>query len=136
LYEKSFSLEIIARDRLVFQGEVTSVSAPGVQGGFQVLYNHAPLLSALQIGIVRVKNPAGLDTEYATAGGYLEVRNNRVVVLVECAERADEIDLNRARASRDRALERLRSRDADLDILRAELALARAINRLRAAGGD
>ena len=107
MYERSFSLEIVAPDRVVFQGEATSVTAPGTLGGFQVLFNHAPLLSSLDVGPLKVKNTQGVDTVYATGGGYLEVRENNVVVLVESAEKPEEIDVERARAARVRAEERL-----------------------------
>ena len=134
MYERSFSLEIVAPDRVVFQGEATSVTAPGTMGGFQVLFNHAPLLSSLDVGPLKVKNTQGVDTVYATGGGYLEVRENKVVVLVESAEKPEEIDVERARAARARAEGRLKVHDASFDSARAELALARALNRLRVAG--
>jgi F-type H+-transporting ATPase subunit epsilon len=131
MYEKPFSLEIIAPDRVVLHGEAGSVSAPGTQGGFQVLYNHAPLLSTLRVGRITVKDTAGAATVFATSGGYLEVRDNKVVVLVETAELAGEIDLERARAAKERAEQRLKSHDPSVDVVRAEAALKRALNRLR-----
>jgi len=134
MYERSFSLEIIAPNRVVFSGEATSVSAPGTLGGFQVLFNHAPLLSSLEAGLLKVKDTQGADTVYATGGGYLEVRGNKVVVLVDSAERPEEIDVERARSAHARAEERLKSRDPSLDVERAERALARAMNRIRIAG--
>ena len=134
MYERSFSLEIIAPNRVVFQGDATSVTAPGTLGGFQVLFNHAPLLSSLDAGPLKVKNTQGADTVYATGGGYLEVRDNNVVVLVESAERPEEIDIDRARSARARAEGRLKSHDPSYDTVRAEFALARALNRLRLAG--
>jgi len=95
--------------------------------------NHAPLLSSLDIGPLKVKDTAGVDTLYATGGGFLEVNGNRVVVLVESAERPEDIDVARARAARERAEARLKSHDPLFDVRRAELALARALNRLRLA---
>jgi len=133
MYERSFLLEIIAPNHVVFEGEASSVSAPGTLGGFQVLFNHAPLLSALDPGPLKVKSPQGVDTVYATGGGYLEVRDNRVVVLVESAERPEEIDVDRARSALGRAEGRLKSHDPSLDPRRAELALIRALIRLRLA---
>jgi F-type H+-transporting ATPase subunit epsilon len=133
MYEKPFALEIIAPDRVVFSGEATSFSAPGIEGGFQVLVNHAPLVSALDVGELKVKSIAGADTRYAASGGFVEVRDNKVIVLAESAERADEIDIQRATAARDRAERRLRSREKDIDLERARAALYRALNRLRIA---
>jgi len=133
MYERSFHLQIISPNRVVFEGEASSVSAPGTLGGFQVLFNHAPLLSALDAGALKVKDPQGVDTVYATGGGYMEVRNNRVLVLVESAERPEEIDVDRARAALGRAEGRLKAHDPSLDPRRAELALIRALLRLRLA---
>jgi F-type H+-transporting ATPase subunit epsilon len=133
MYEKPFTLEIVSPDRVVYSGEVTSFSAPGTEGGFQVLVNHAPLLSSLETGEMKVKSVDGGDTHYATSGGFVEVRGNHVVALVEAAERADEIDVARARASRERAEQRLRTPTPDMDVDRARASLFRALNRLRVA---
>jgi len=134
MYERSFRLSIVTPTRVVFEGEATSLSAPGVMGGFQVLYNHAPLLSSLSIGRLKIKDTLGTDAVYSSAGGVVEVRRNVVTVLVESAERVEEIDVERAKAARDRATMRLRSRDSSVDVERARLALWRAVNRLRVAG--
>lgn len=132
MYEKPFHLEIVTPERVVFQGEATSLTAPGVLGSFQILHSHAPFLSAIGIGELKVKAPDGADTLYATGGGFVEVKENRVVVLAESAEAAAAIDVKRARAARERAEKRLREREA-VDIARAEAALARAVNRLKVA---
>ena len=134
MYEKPFSLEIIGPDKVVFHGEATSLTAPGVDGLFQVLYNHAALLAQLGIGRMTVKTAAGQDTDFAVSGGFVEVRNNHVVVLVDTVEPATEIDVSRANAAKDRASNRLRDRSRDIDIERAQLALLRALNRIRVAG--
>jgi len=134
LYEKPFKLEIITPRSIVYQADATSVSAPGVKGGFQVLYNHAPFLSALETGVIKVKDATGNDASYATSGGFVEVKDNKVVVLVESAELPGEIDVERAVAARDRAIQRLKSKSPDVDVERARAALIRALNRLRLAG--
>jgi F-type H+-transporting ATPase subunit epsilon len=134
MYEKPFAIEILTPGRVVFSGQATSLSAPGVQGGFQVLASHAPLLSAIGIGRLTVRGTDGAETRYATSGGFVEVKDNKVVVLADAAERADEIDLRRAEAARDRANDRLRSPEKDIDIERARAALHRALNRLQVAG--
>ena len=127
-------MEIVTPRRTVYAGEVVSFSAPGTAGGFQVLFNHAALLSSLETGEVKVVEPDGSELRYATSGGFVEVRNNTVVLLAETAERSDEIDVKRASASRERAQRRLAERTADLDIERARAALSRALNRLKVAG--
>ncbi len=133
MYEKPFTLEIVAPDRVVFAGDATSVSAPGVEGGFQVLANHAPLLSSLEIGEIKVRGLDGRDTRFAASGGSAEVHRNHVVLLVETAERSDEIDIARARASKERAEKRLSTPAKDIDLDRARASLFRALNRLRVA---
>jgi len=134
MYEKPFSLEIIGPDKVVFRGEATSLTAPGVDGLFQVLYNHAPLLAQLGIGPMTVKSSGGQDTDFAVSGGFVEVRNNHVVVLVDTVEAAQEIDVRRANAAKDRASGRLHEGSRDIDVERAQLALLRALNRIRVAG--
>jgi F-type H+-transporting ATPase subunit epsilon len=133
MYERPFTLEIITPDRIVFSGEATSVSAPGVEGGFQVLVNHAPLLANLGVGVITLKTPDGADTRYASSGGTAEVKGNKVILLVETAEKGDEIDVTRAKASRDRAQDRLHGHGEGIDLERARASLHRALNRLRIA---
>ncbi len=136
MYEKPFSLEIIAPDKVVFRSEATSLTAPAVDGLFQVLYNHAPLLAQLGIGRMTVKTVEGGDADFAVSGGFVEVRNNHVVVLVDTVEAAGEIDVSRANAAKDRAWNRLHDRSRDIDVERAQAALLRALNRIRIAGGS
>ncbi len=131
MFDKPFALEVITPERTVLSAQVVSVSAPGVKGGFQVLFAHAPLLSALETGRVTVRMADGSALTYATSGGFLEVRDNKVLLLLETAERPQDIDVQRAEAARDRAKGRLAHRTPDLDVVRAEGALQRALNRLR-----
>lgn len=132
--DKQYRLEIVTPRRTVFAAEVVSFSAPGVVGGFQVLHNHAALLSSLRTGEVKLVDLSGAEVRFATSGGFVEVRNNTVVLLAETAERSDEIDIQRAQASRERAQQRLTRRTPDIDLERARAALARAISRLKVAG--
>jgi F-type H+-transporting ATPase subunit epsilon len=129
--DKSFHLEIVTPKRLVFKGEVTSFSAPGIDGGFQVLHSHAPLLASLKIGKVEISDAGGTEFHYAISGGFVEVRDNKVILLAETAERTDEIDIERVKAARDRALKRIAEKYPETDIERAKLALYRALNRLK-----
>ncbi|HVN48315.1 MAG TPA: F0F1 ATP synthase subunit epsilon [Bacteroidota bacterium] len=131
--EKSFYLEIITPRRIVFKGEVVSISVPGVVGGFQVLKNHAALLSSLNVGEVKLTDGSGNEFHFATSGGFVEVHDNSAVLLAETAERADEIDIERAKSARERAKKRLEEKEATLDPARATLALQRAQNRLHIA---
>ena len=131
MYEKTFKLQIITPGRVVFQDEASSVSAPGTQGGFQILYNHAPFISTIEVGEIKVRNKNGNDLVYATGGGFVEVKENNVVVLAESAELAGEIDVPRAKAANARAMQRLQSKDPGIDIERARLSMMRSLNRLR-----
>lgn len=131
--EKLFQLDVVTPLRVVFSGQVESFSAPGVVGGFQVLYNHAPLLSSIKIGEVKLRTPEGKESRFATTGGVVEVRDNKVILLAETAERSDEIDVKRAAAARERAEQRIKEHQAEVDIDRARIALQRALNRLRVA---
>jgi F-type H+-transporting ATPase subunit epsilon len=132
--DKPFLLEILTPRRVVFKGDVTSFQAPGVVGGFQVLHSHAPLLSSLKIGEVTIRDSHGVELHYAISGGFAEVRENHVLLLAETAERTDEIDTERAKASRDRAQKRMAEKNHGIDLERAQLALYRAVNRLKISG--
>jgi F-type H+-transporting ATPase subunit epsilon len=136
MFDRPFAVEIITPEHTVLKVQAVSISAPGVQGGFQVLYGHAPLLSALEPGKVRVQEQGGTSHIYATGGGFLEVRDNHVIAMLDSAEKVEEIDVARARAARDRAVERLHTHAAHIDAVRAEAALHRALNRLRVAGAS
>jgi F-type H+-transporting ATPase subunit epsilon len=129
--EKTYTLEIVTPRKIVFSGNVESFSAPGVAGGFQVLYNHAPMLSAIGIGEVKMRDANGQESRFATSGGFVEVLNNHVTMLAESAERPEEIDRTRAESAKERAAKRLAERKADIDLERAKIALARSLNRLK-----
>ncbi len=131
--DKTFHLEIITPQRIVYQGEVIGCRAPGASGGFQILYNHAPFLSSLEIGEVKIDKSQGAELHYAVSGGFVEARDNRVILLADTAERTDEIDKARAEAARDRARKLILERKPDTDIERARFALHRALNRLKIA---
>jgi F-type H+-transporting ATPase subunit epsilon len=122
-------LEIISPSKIVYKGNILSVTIPGTLGSFQVLKNHAPLLSTFEIGLVKIKESENSTKYFATGGGTVEVLNNNILVLADSLESVDDIDVDRAKAARQRAEKRLEDK-ADIDIERARAALARAINRL------
>ncbi len=133
MFDKPFDVKIVSPRGVIFSDTALSVSAPGVEGGFQVLYSHAPLVSALEVGQVKVMTREGHDLLFATSGGVLEVRDNAVVLLVESAERSSDIDVSRAREAKERAERRLSERNPEIDLERAKFALRRSLNRLRIA---
>lgn len=124
------NLDIITPFKSVFKGEVKSITVPGTKGRFQVLKNHAPIISTLEIGMIKVDLPDGKANYYSTAGGTIEVLNNQIIVLADSIELVDEIDEDRAAKAKQRAEERLANKNSDTNITRAQAALARAINRL------
>ena len=126
------NLNIITPSKSVFSGEVRSVTIPGTDGSFQVLKNHAPLISTLEIGLVKIENLDGSTEFYSTGGGTVEVLNNKITLLADSIEKSDEIDADRARAALNRAKARLdeRGNDKTIDVDRAQAAAARAENRL------
>jgi len=129
----SIKLEIVTAERVVFSGEVDEIIAPGVEGQLGILPHHSPLMTMLQAGELVAKK-SGQDEIMAIAGGFLEVRPDRVIVLADAAERAEEIDIKRAETAKKRAEERLRDRKAiGLDEASAEAALKRALARLSVA---
>ncbi|MBE2280653.1 MAG: F0F1 ATP synthase subunit epsilon [Ignavibacteriaceae bacterium] len=129
---KSFQVEILTPSKSFLNTESTCVTLPGSLGGFQVLYNHAPIISTLEIGKIVVKDLEGKDTIYANTEGSVEVVNNKVLILVNSIEKAEAIDTKRAEAALERAKSRLaKKHDEEIDEIRAEAALNRAMNRLK-----
>jgi F-type H+-transporting ATPase subunit epsilon len=126
--------EIVSQDRPVFEGDVDMVVLPGIEGEMGILPNHAPLLTTLQYGVIKVKQ--GGETHFFTvSGGVAEIRPEIITILANAAESVDEIDIARAEAARRRAEERLQqvSRSKNLDAyLAAEAALRRSTLRLNA----
>ena len=130
----SLHLEVVTSERPVYSGAVTFVSAPGAEGVLGILPNHASLLATLQPGELRFQPYDGNgEITMAVGGGFIEVHRNRVVVLAHSAERAGEIDVERALQARERALLRLRDRYPEVDLERARQAMRRAEARLRVA---
>lgn len=125
-------LEVVTPEKVMISQEVDIVVAPGSMGEFGVLAGHVPFLSGLNPGEMRFSN--GSDTErFVVTNGFAEVSENSVSILVDAAEEAAEIDLERAREAKKRAEERLAKERAagDVDYLRAEGALKRSIARIR-----
>ena len=129
----SLKLDIVTAERVVYSDDVDAVIAPGVEGQLGILPHHAPLMTTLQAGELLVRK-GGKDDHMAISGGFLEVRPDRVIVLADSAERAEEIDVGRAEAAKKRAEQRLVDRQVPgLDAARCEAALQRAIARITVA---
>ncbi len=128
----SVELEILTPERIVFQEDIEMVIAPAIDGEIGILANHYPLITALKIGVLRIRKP---DEEswlpVAISSGLMEVLPYRISILVATAEFPEEIDIERAREAKERAEKLLQQED--IDRARAEAALQRALARLRAA---
>lgn len=96
--------EIVTQEKLVFEGDVDAVNLPGSEGRMGVLPNHTPLLTTLGFGEVIIRNQ-GEEQFFAIGGGFVEIQPDKVTVLADSAERAEEIDLDRAQQARERAEE-------------------------------
>ena len=125
----TFYVEIVSPRGSVFKGNAVLLRAPGVQGSFEILYNHAPMIASIELGPLYVTLANGDRIAYATTGGFVEVLNNTVTVLAEEAEPASEIDLALVEASEQAALEQLRAGGTSDERAQARQALERA--RLR-----
>ena len=129
---ESFEIEIVTPERVVERDQVTELQLPTPDGYIGVLAGHAPLITELGIGEIsyRADNVA---YKIAVAWGFAEVLPNKVTILAEVAERAEDIDLARAEKAKQRAEERLRSGNPDTDFDRAQVALERATARIEVA---
>lgn len=123
-------LEVVTAERVVFSDDVDMVIAPGVEGQLGILPHHAPLMTMLTPGELLVRK-GGEEFYLAISGGFLEVRPDRVIILADAAERAEEIDIARAEAAKKRAEERLKHPTPEIDLARAEAALRRSLARLK-----
>lgn len=128
---RTFAVEIVTPERSAYSEEADALMVPAEEGYLGVLAGHAPLLSTLRPGEVRVRRE-GTEKRFVTSGGFLEVTPKKAVLLVETVEEPETIDLDRAEKARDRAKERL-AKGSDVDRERALAALERAENRIRQA---
>lgn len=131
--DNTFMLEIITPEQILFKDEVQFVVVPELNGELGVLKNHAPMIAALDVGVLRFTDPQGSVKKIAVSGGFMEVIYNEARVLAETAERGSEIDVLRAKSSQERAEKRLSQKDENLNYTRAQMSLQRAMARLKAA---
>jgi len=125
------NLEIITPEKIIYKDSVDSITVPGTKGMFQVLKDHAPLMSTIEIGVITLKKN-DKNTHFTTAGGTIEVLNNNVMILADSVEVVGDIDIERAEHAKTRAEENLKNKKEEIDFVRAELALKRAVNRINA----
>jgi F-type H+-transporting ATPase subunit epsilon len=126
------TLEIVTPDRSIVREQVDEVEIPGAEGYFGVLPGHTPMLAMLQVGEMWYRRGQE-KTHLSIAFGFAEVLPDRVTILAQIAERADEIDLARAEAAHRRAQERLTKPALDIDFERARIAMMKSLIRLQVA---
>ena len=128
----TFRLEIVTAERMVYSDDVTALIAWGVQGQLGILPHHAPLMTMLQPGDLLIRKDKEEEI-LAVSGGFLEVRPDKVIVLADACERADEIDIARAEEAKKRAQETMKAGPLTADAAAAEAALRRSLARIKAA---
>ena len=127
---RTFYLEILTPDRSFFSGDVEVLTVNTPEGEMGVLGGHIPMIEAIAIGPIKIKK----DDEWLEAflsEGFMEVKQEETIVLVDTAEWPDEIDINRAKAAEERARERLQSQLSKIEYIRSQAALQRALSRLK-----
>jgi|SRR5690625_2049776 len=128
----TFPLEIVTPDKKFFEDEVEMVVVTGTEGELGILKNRLPIVTPLGIGKVKIKQNGEFRVA-SVAEGYLDVGQNKTVIVTDAAEWPDEIDVKRAELAKQRAEELLQKKQGDIDYLRAEIALKKAINRINVA---
>jgi len=126
----NIKLEVVTPEAEVAHDETQMVVAPGSEGEFGILIGHTPFLTTLKIGTVRYQDTNGNDRCVFVSGGFAEALPDKVTVLAESAERRCDIDADRAQAAKERATNRLESKDDTMDYTRSKAALDRAMHRL------
>lgn len=133
---KTIKVSVVTPDGPVYESDVEMVSTRGKGGELGILPGHIPLVAPLEITSVRLKKNGKTDEVIAFSGGFLEVRPDKVTVLAQAAERASDIDVERAQRAKERAEQRLNQQHQEhIDFKRAEIALKRAMNRITIAEG-
>ena len=125
-------LDIVTAEKLIYSGDVDIVIAPGSEGQLGILPHHAPLMTALDAGEL-IARKGTEEYTLAISGGFLEVLPDRIIVLADAAERAEEIDISRAEAAKKRAQDSLTHSASQVEVAAAEAALHRAIARIEVA---
>ncbi|MDR7078599.1 F-type H+-transporting ATPase subunit epsilon [Neobacillus niacini] len=134
---KTIKVSVVTPNGPVYESEVEMVSTKAQSGELGILPGHIPLVAPLAIGVVRLKKPGSKEQDFvAVSGGFLEVRPDQVTILAQSAEKAEDIDVERALRAKERAEQRMKEQKVeDIDFRRAELALQRAVNRLAVTQG-
>lgn len=128
---KTYQAQLLTPEGSRFKGEVVSVQVPGSNGNFQMLRNHAPIVSSLGIGKITIKQEGAEELNFAVSGGFVEMSKNELTILAEKAEKSTDIDIEEAERLRDEIKEKIESLDYRTSEVETELAIAE--NRLKVA---
>ncbi|HJA64888.1 ATP synthase F1 subunit epsilon [Lachnoclostridium sp. An169] len=129
----TFGLKIIASDKVFYEGRCRNLVIPAPDGEKGILPNHENMIIAIAVGIARMEIEEGKWQEVAVGTGFVEIVNNRVTLLVDTAERPEDIDVRRAEEQRERAEEQMRQKQSIQEYYHTQASLARAMNRLKLA---
>ncbi len=129
--EHTFTLRVIASDKIFYDGKGIQLVIPAADGEKGILAHHENMVIAIVPGDLRLQKEDGSWAEAAVGGGFVQIANNRVTVLTDTAERPEEIDVKRAQLARERAEEQLRQKQSLQEYHQTQAALARAMSRLR-----
>ena len=129
----TFGIKIIASDKVFYEGRCRQLVIPAADGEFGILPNHENMVIAVVVGIGRIELEKGEWKDIAFGGGFAEIVNNRVTLIVDTAERPEDIDVRRAQEQKERAEEQLRQKQSIQQYYHTQASLARAMNRLRLA---
>lgn len=130
----TYPLEIVTLKQTAFSDDVECVTVPGGLGYLGILAGHAPLVTNVEIGLISIKLDGGSEQKMAVGEGFLVVTSNSTTLLVDTAEKEEDIDVERARSAMGRARDRLASSEDEIDMVRAEASLKRAMTRLKLTG--
>ena len=131
---KVLNLSVVTPEKKIFEGNITSLTAPGINGEFGVLPEHTPFSTVLSPGVVNYKKEDGAEEMLAVSGGYIEVTRDKIILLVETAEKPEEIDIEtikRRKEEKEKLLKSKSKQDVDYDLIQAEL--LRELSKLKAA---
>lgn len=129
----TFGLKIIASDKVFYEGRCRNLIIPAPDGEVGLLPHHENMVIAIEVGIARMEVKAGKWNEIAVGTGFAEIVNNRVTLLVDTAEKPEDIDVRRAQEQKERAEEQMRQKRSIQQYYHTQASLARAMNRLRLA---
>ena len=128
----TFGMNVVASDKTFYQGRGVSITLPAKDGGITILAHHADMMVAIVPGEIRIETAEGEKLVAVCGGGFAQVINNRVTVLVDTLERPEDIDVKRAQEALERAQEQLRQKQSQQEYYVSKQALSRAMARMKA----